>query len=115
MENIHYTDITMTNVANAIGLQLDYVDNNRPNFKGDPTKVPAIRNILLDHLTIAGSRNAGIIHGIPDSPITNITLSDITLTAEKDLDVKDATTPVFERVTRIIQPGVGPQKIPGEH
>jgi polygalacturonase len=115
VENVRYTNIRMRNVANAIILQLDYVDNNRPNFKGDPTKIPVIRNILLDHLTIEGSRNAGIIHGLPDSPITNITLRDITLTAEKDFDVKDADHPTFERVTRTIKPGVGPKKIPGEH
>ena len=115
VENVRYTDITMKNVTNAIILQLDYVDNNRPDFKGDPTKIPAIKNILLDHITIEGSRNAGLIHGLPDSPITNITLSDITLTAEKDFDIRDATAPTLERVTRTIQPGVGPKKIPGEH
>jgi len=115
VENVRYTEITMKGVADAIVLQLDYVDNNRPNFKGDPTKIPAIRNILLDHITIEGSRNAGIIHGLPDSPISNITLRDITLTAEKDLDVRDADHPTYERVTRTIKPGVGPKKIPGEH
>jgi polygalacturonase len=110
VENVRYTDITMKNVPNAIVLQLDYTDNNRPNFKGDPTKVPAIRNILLDHITIEGSRNAGIIHGLPDSPITNIVLRDITLTAENDLDIKDADNPTFERVTRNIKPGVAPAR-----
>ena len=115
VDNVRYTEITMKGVADAIVLQLDYVDNNRPNFKGDPTKIPAIRNILLDHITIEGSRNAGIIHGLPDSPISNITLRDITLTAEKDLDVRDADHPTYERVTRTIKPGVGPKKIPGEH
>ena len=115
VENVRYTDITMKHVASAIILQLDYVDNNRPDFKGDPAKVPAIRNILLDHLTIEGSRNAGLIHGLPDSPITNITLRDITLTAEKDFDIRHAAHPVFERVTRTIKPGVAPQKNPGEH
>jgi hypothetical protein len=105
----------MTNVANAIVLQLDYVDNNHPDFKGDPTKIPAIHNILLDHLTIKGSRNAGIIHGLPDSKITNITLRDITIEAEKDLDVRNADHPTYERVTRDIRPGVGPKKLAGEH
>ena len=115
VENVRYTDIQMKNVTNAIVLQLDYVDNNRPNFKGNPTLVPAIRNILLDHLTIEGSRNAGIVHGIPTSQITNITLQDITLTAEKDFDIRDADHPTFERVTRTIRPGVAPTRIPGEH
>jgi polygalacturonase len=107
VENVRYTDITMKNVDNAIVLQLDYVDNNRPDFKGDPTKIPAIRNILIDHLTIEGSRSAGIIHGLPDSPISNITFRDITLSAEKDFDIRDAEKPVFERVTCTIKPGAG--------
>jgi polygalacturonase len=115
VENVRYTNITMKNVENAVVLQLDYVDNNRPDFKGDPTKIPAIKNILLDHLTIEGSRHAGIIHGLPESPITNITLSDITLTAEKDFDVRDADHPIYERVVRTIKAGVAPPKIPGEH
>jgi polygalacturonase len=115
VQNVRYTNIQMKNVTNAIVLQLDYVDNNRPDFKGDPTKIPAIHNILLDHLTIEGSRNAGIIHGIPDSKITNITLRDITLTAEKDFDIRDADHPVFERVTRTIKPRVAPPLLPGEH
>jgi polygalacturonase len=115
MQNIRYTDITMKNVANAIVLQLDYVDNNRPDFKGDPSKIPAIHNILLDHITIEGSRNAGIIHGLPDSPITNITLMDISVTAETDFNVRDADNPTYIRVTRDIRPGVGPRKNPGEH
>lgn len=115
VENVRYTNLTMKNVANAIVLQLDYVDNNRPNFKGNPTKIPAIRDILFDHLTIEGSRNAGIIHGIPESPITNITLRDITVIAENDFDVRDASALVFERVDRTIKAGVGPKKFAGEH
>ncbi len=114
VENVRYTDLTMKRVANPIILQLDYVDNNRPNFTGDPSKVPAIHNILLDHLTIAGSRTSAIIHGLPDSRITNITLRDITIEAEKDFDIRDAENPVIERVTRTIKPGVGPAKLSGE-
>lgn len=115
VENVRYTDIMMKNVGNAIILQLDYVDNNRPNFKGDTTKIPVLRNILFDHLTITNARNAGIIHGLPDSPITNIMFCDITLTAGRDFDIRNAEQPVCERVTRTIKPGVGPVKIPGEH
>lgn len=114
VQNVRYTDITMRGVANPIVLQLDYVDNNRPDFKGEPGKIPAIRNILLDHITIEGARNAGIIHGLPDSPITNITLMDVSVTAENDFDIRNATDPVLVRVSRTIKPGVGPARIPGE-
>jgi polygalacturonase len=103
VENIRYTDIKMTNVQNAIVLQLDYHDNNRPNFKGDPSKIPTIRNIRFDHITIERAHRAGIIHGLPDSIITGITFSDITLTAERDFEIRDAEQPVFERVLKTIR------------
>ena len=115
VENVRYTDITMKNVGNAIVFQLDYVDNNRPDFKGASTKIPVIRSILLDHLTIDGARNAGIIHGLPDSLIRNLMFRDITLIAGKDFDIRNAEEPVCECVARTIKPGVGPVKIPGEH
>ena len=104
VENVRYSHITMKNVASAIVFQLNYGDANRPNFKGDPRLVPAVRDILLDHITIEGSRNAGVIVGLPDSRITNVTLRDVTLSAEKDFYIRDAEPPVFQRVTRTIKP-----------
>ncbi|HEY4249337.1 MAG TPA: glycosyl hydrolase family 28 protein [Lacunisphaera sp.] len=115
VENIRYTEITMKDVANPITIQLNYVDNNRPNFKGDPRKIPEIRNILIDHVTATGARNAGIIVGLPERPIKDLTLEDVSITAETDLVIRDADQPTLIRVTRTIKPGVGPTKIPGEH
>jgi hypothetical protein len=100
----------MKNVANAIVLQLDYVDNNRPDFKGDPDRVPSIRNILIDHVTIEGSKNAGRIVGLPESRIEGVTFEDMRIQAEKDLVVKDAEPPVFANVTRDIRLGVAPSR-----
>jgi len=112
VDNVRYTDIQMKNVANAIVLDLNYVDNNRPDFKGDPTKVPSIRDILIDNVTIENSTNAGKIVGLPDSPITNITLRNVQITAETDLVIKDADNPVFENVARNIKKGVAPARPP---
>ncbi len=110
VENVRYTDIRMKNVENAIVLDLTYVDNNRPDFTGDPAKTPAIRNVLIDHVAIEGSRNAGRIIGLPDSRITGITLRDVRITAERDLVIKDADPPTYEKVTRDIRKGVAPAK-----
>ena len=104
VENVRYSHITMKDVTNAIVFQLNYGDANRPNFKGDSRLVPALRDILLDHITIEGSRNAGLIVGLPDSRITNVTLRDATISAEKDFVIRDAAPPVFERVARTIRP-----------
>lgn len=106
VENVRYADITMKNVKDAIVLDLSYVDNNRPDFKGDPTKIPAIQNILIENVTIENSKNAGKIVGLPDSPIKNITLRNVTLSAEKDFIVKDADKPVFENVKIEIKPDI---------
>jgi polygalacturonase len=106
VENVRYTDIQMKNVVNAIVLDLNYSDNNRPDFKGDPSKTPTIRNVLIDHVTIENSKNAGKIVGLPDHWITGVTLRDVTISAEHDLVVKDADKPVFERVTLQIKAGI---------
>jgi polygalacturonase len=106
VENIRYTDIQMNNVTNAIVLDLTYVDNNRPDFKGDPTKIPSIHDILIDNVRIENSRNAGRIFGLPESRITNVTLQNVQITAEKDLIIKDADPPNFDNVTRNIKKGV---------
>jgi polygalacturonase len=103
VENVRYTDITMKNVANAIVLDLTYVDNNRPNFTGDPTKVPKIQHILIDNVKIESARNAGKIVGLPDSKITDITLRDVQITADRDLVIKDADGINMERVNKQIK------------
>lgn len=110
VENVRYTDITMDNVENAIVLDLTYTDNNRPNFRGDPAKVPTIRNILIERVTVTRAKRAGKIVGLPDSPIAGVTLRDVAIEAEQDFVINDAGAPVFERVTREIRPGVAPKK-----
>jgi polygalacturonase len=110
VENIRYTDIRMNQVANAIVLDLNYVDNNRPDFKGDPGKTPSIHNILIDNVTIENSRNAGKIVGLPESRITDVTFRNVQITAEHELIIKDADQPTFDRVTVAIKPGVAPAR-----
>jgi polygalacturonase len=105
---IRYTDIRMKNVTNAFSFQLDYVDNNRPDFKGDPGKIPSLHGILIDQVVVENATHAGKIIGLPDSPITCVTFRNVQLTAESDFIIKDAEPPVFENVTRNITKGVGP-------
>jgi polygalacturonase len=110
VENVRYTDITMDSVENAIVLDLTYTDNNRPNFRGDPAMVPTIRDILIERVAVTRAKRAGKIVGLPDSPIAGVTLRDVAIEAEKDFMIKDAGAPVFERVTRVIRPGVAPKQ-----
>ena len=99
VEHVRYCDITITNVTNAIVFQLDYMDDNRPDFRGDPAKVPSIRDIVIERVVVNNSTNAGKIVGLPDSPITRIMFRDVQLTAKNDFRIKDADHIVFENVT----------------
>jgi len=112
VENIRYTNIRMSGVPHALVFDLTYADNNRPDFRGDRGKTPSIRRILVDHVTIEGSENAGRIVGLPESRITDLTLRDVKISAEKDLVVRDADEPACENVVRDIRAGVAPPREP---
>ncbi len=110
VENVRYTDIQMKDVDNAIILDLNYTDNNRPNFKGKDGAIPAVHDILIDHVTAVGSKRAGRIVGLPESPIRRVTLSDVSLSAENDLVVQDAEDIVTENVKLDIPAGAAAKK-----
>jgi len=99
VDHVCYSDLRMTDVTNAIVFQLDYVDDNRPDFKGDPGKVPSIRDILIERVVIKNSKNAGKIIGLPDSPITRIIFRDVQLNATHDFRIVDADHITFENVS----------------
>ena len=90
VENIRYSGIQMKNVQDAIVLDLQYVDNNRPDFKGDPTKVPKIQNIQIENVTIESATNAGRILGLVDSPIEAITFKNVKITADNAMTLENA-------------------------
>jgi polygalacturonase len=99
VDAVTYQEIVMNNVKNAIVLQLNYTDSNRPNFKGDPSRVPSIRNITIENVVIRRSERAGEIIGLPDSKIRDIFMRNVRIEAEKDLKVEDAEHLVFDNVT----------------
>ena len=114
VENIRYSNITMLRVEHAFVFELDYVDNNRPDFKGDESLVPSINGVLIEHVVVSSCRYAGKIIGLPDSPIRNLIFRDVSITAEKDFVIKDAD-PQFDHVTRILKPKLMPKRKRGEH
>jgi polygalacturonase len=105
VQNIVYRNIRMRDVENAILLDLNYVDNNRPDFRGDPRKVPSIRDVLFEDIVIEGSPKAGRIVGLPQSRITGLTFRKVHIGAEQDLVIRDADEPVMIDVTKAIVKG----------
>jgi polygalacturonase len=82
VENLVYEDITMKNVEGAITFICYY-----PKIpKADTAQVvtaetPSFRNIRIRNLTATSTRAAGVIIGLPESPVSNVVLENLQITA----------------------------------
>ncbi|HEY2827885.1 MAG TPA: glycoside hydrolase family 28 protein [Pirellulales bacterium] len=103
VQRIHYDDIQMKNVRDAIVLDLQYVDNNRPDFRGDPDKIPKIQDIDLRNVTVESAHNAGKIRGLPERPISRVTFQNVSVNAEKDFVVSETEQVDLDQITRTIK------------
>jgi len=111
VENIRVSDITMKNVDPAITLTCYYMNNSardvveRSAPKDDPAQpvnetTPIFRNIRISNLTATCRRSAGIIIGLPESPISDVVLENVSITAATTgLSVKNARGIQFKNVT----------------
>jgi polygalacturonase len=89
--NIRYRDLTMKNVKRPIDFSCYY-----PTIpKDDPAQpmspdTPVYDDIRIENLTGQSPEGAGLIVGLPESPIRGVTLSDVHLKAATGLLVKNA-------------------------
>jgi polygalacturonase len=117
VENIRFSDITMTNVNPAITFTCYYMTISAgdpvPRFapEHDPTQsvnatTPIFRNICVSNLTATCQRSAGIIIGLPESPVSNVVLENISIrAAAAGLSVRNARGIRFKNVTVVNQQG----------
>jgi len=117
VENISYSDITMKNVDPAITLTSYYMFNSAGDAKqrAEPTKdvaqtitagTPIYRNIHISNLTATCQRAAGIIIGLPESLISNVTLENVQITsATTGLKIQNAKGIQFKNVQITAQKG----------
>jgi polygalacturonase len=95
--NIAYRNLTMTNVGTAISIS-EYYNGYSPDWKlpaSDTAQkigphTPQFRNFSITHLTATGSKRAGLLVGLPESPITGMTLNDVQIHAQTGLLIRDA-------------------------
>ena len=99
VENISYSDITMSNVAPAITFTCNYQNNSSGDAKkqvepqrGEPgaEHLPMYRNIQVTNLRATSQKNAGMISGLPDNCISNVVFENVQITAPKGLTVRNA-------------------------
>jgi polygalacturonase len=101
VENISYSDITMTNVNPAITFTCYYMNNSA----GDTTrssaaqtnsappigeKIPVYRNIRVSNLTATCQKSAGVIVGLPESCISNVVFENVNISAPKGFVIRNA-------------------------
>jgi polygalacturonase len=96
VENLEYRDLTMRNVDPAITFTCYYM-NNSAKDPGEPTVQPAAgdndpvyRNIRISNLDATCERSAGIILGMPQSTISNVSFSNVHIAAATGLTVRNA-------------------------
>ena len=91
IENIRYSDITMTNVDPAITITAYYPkvpkeDTAQPVTTG----TPRLRNVQIRNLTATCARDAGMIVGLPESLVTEVRLENIRIEAVTGLTIQNA-------------------------
>jgi polygalacturonase len=86
MQQLQYSNITMTNVTNPIVIDLNY--NGTSSY---PSDIPSVNGFSINQLTVTGSANAGSLAGLSNSILQNITLSNITITAKTGLVLTNAS------------------------
>lgn len=95
VQNVTYSNITMTNVANPIYITSWY-QNGGDRSPSDPSTAtsspvtsttPIWQNIKFTGITVTGASNAGIIYGLPEEYINAVTFSNVHISAKTGMKV----------------------------
>ena len=108
VEKIYVTNIRMADIpGDAINFNLYYGGKSaledsggvvETNFPPVTEETPAFRDIHLENIICWGAQNAIVLQGLPEMPLDNITLKNISITSKKGVSVTDAKNILFENV-----------------
>jgi polygalacturonase len=108
VENITYRDITMKNVGIAILINLFYFDEaGAKEHKARPVTAttPMVRNVRIINVTVEGAKRAGEIIGLPEAPVTNALLDNVSIKATSGMTIQDANAVELRDVRIMPQKG----------
>lgn len=91
--NFVFRDITMKDVRTAILISEYYPKVMPPEDEArQPVGrlTPHFHDIVLENVSATGSRTAGVIVGLPESPVKNIVLKNVNISAEEGLTIGHA-------------------------
>jgi polygalacturonase len=86
VENITYRDLVLNGTRQAFEFNMEW--RMVPPVKPASNPLPVVRNVQI--INVSGAvTEAGFIHGLPDSPIDNVTFKDCNIKAESGLRVEN--------------------------
>jgi Glycosyl hydrolases family 28/Pectate lyase superfamily protein len=91
VENLHFENIEMQGIRqHAISCNMYYF--TRPTTTVPPVTVetPRIRNIVIRNITCNGARYAASLRGLPEMPLENVIIENVTITAKSGFSLRDA-------------------------
>jgi len=90
--NLDFRDLTMENVGTPI-LITEYYPHIPEHDVAEPVTrlTPHFHDIHITNLTATGAKDAGVIVGLPESPITTIFLDKVHINAQTGLTISHAT------------------------
>ncbi len=100
IENLVYEDITMKNVKGAITFTCYYPKIPKTDTAQPVTaETPSFCHIRIRNLTATSTSAAGVIVGLPESPVSNVTLENVHITAATTgLAIRNAKAVQFRNV-----------------
>jgi polygalacturonase len=107
VEKIYISDIRMEDIpGDAINFNL-YYENKSPldetggaeiKFPAVTEETPAFKDIHIENLICRGAKSAIVLQGLPEMPLDNITLKNVSITSQLGVSVTDAQDITFENV-----------------
>jgi polygalacturonase len=109
VEDVSYENITMKNVKTPIYIT-GYYPKEPKNPADDPAQPgntigPIWRNITISNLTVTDSPTAGIIWGVPELPVSNVKLNNVSISAKEGMKIYNAKGIQFTNSTITVQKG----------
>jgi polygalacturonase len=108
VEKIYISNVRMENITgDAINFNLYYGGKSpldetggtaETNFPPVTVGTPQFRDIHIENVICRGAQNAIVMEGLPEMPIRDITLKNVSITSQKGVSVTDAEDILFDNV-----------------
>jgi len=105
LQHITYEDLAMNNVKNAISIIDFYPERSAPKDpateKPQPVtaRTPLVDGIIIRDVTATNCPGAGTIRGLPEAPVTDVSFSNVHLSAGTGLKIYHARNIRFSQST----------------